>query len=159
MMRNKTKTNQYMSRQLLAGVLSMTVISATVVSGAAVAGNEFEATEGNDVVFVIKKPNENGTNRPLANALRYDFKTKNGKAKAGKDYTAAQGTVKFVYGNDSSTDATLSIKTLTDNVDEGDGERFRLVLTNPKVYTQAKGWHSILVVPQKIRLLGKILEQ
>ena len=159
MMSYKTKANNYMSRQLLAGVLSLTVISATVVSGASFAGNEFEAIEGNDVVFDIKKPNENGTNRPLANALRYDFKTKNGKAKAGRDYTAAQGTVKFVYGNDSSTNATLSIETLKDNVDEGDGERFRLVLTNTKVYTQAQGWHSILVVPQKIRLLGKILER
>ncbi len=157
-MKYKAKLNYRKSRRLLAGMLSLTVISATLASGVTFAGNQFEATEGDAVEFDIKKPNENGTNGPFANALRYQYTTKNGKAKAGKDYTATKGTVKFVYGTGSNTNATISVETLEDDHDEGDGERFRLVLTNPQVYTQAKGWHSIRVVPQKIRLLGKILE-
>ncbi|MBW3664415.1 MAG: hypothetical protein KY469_15045 [Actinobacteria bacterium] len=57
-----------------------------------------------------------------------DFATEDGSATAGEDYTAPEGTLQFVAGDDR--EETIEIAILGDDVDEGD-EQFTVVLSNP----------------------------
>lgn len=62
------------------------------------------------------------------NAVTVDYQTQDAGALAGSDYTAASGTLTIAEGSRS---AEVAITILSDEVDEGSEESFRLMLSNP----------------------------
>ena len=65
--------------------------------------------------------------RSVAASLSVSYRTANGTATAGSDYTAVNGTLTFAPGE---TRKTVNIPILDDNVEDS-GETFYLVLSNP----------------------------
>ncbi len=84
------------------------------------------ATEGGRLKFPVT------LGAPAATDISVAWKTESlaeHKAEAGKDYTAASGTLVFKAGE---TDKVIRVKTLQDNIDEP-SETFEVVLTDPNV--------------------------
>ncbi len=67
-------------------------------------------------------------NRAAGAQVSVDYATADGTAKAGEDYTAVSGTLRFAPGE---TERTVAVPILDDAIDEGK-EKFRLTLSNPK---------------------------
>ena len=67
-------------------------------------------------------------NRAAAHAVSVDYATADGTARAGADYTHAEGTLTFAPGE---TEKTVAVALLDDAIDEGK-EKFTLVLSNPR---------------------------
>ena len=65
--------------------------------------------------------------RAAPRAVTVDYATADGSAHAGQDYESAEGTLTIAAGE---TAGTVSV-TLVDDDHDDDGERFRLVLSNP----------------------------
>ena len=88
-----------------------------------------EAKEGDMAEFVV-------TLRPASEeTATVSFRTVDGTATAGLDYTSAMGTLRFGPGE---TSATIAVSTLTDELVEG-AERFTLELSEPVAATVADG--------------------
>ncbi len=67
-------------------------------------------------------------NRAAGTQVSVDYATADGTAKAGEDYTAVSGTLRFAPGE---TERTVAVPILDDAIDEGK-EKFRLRLSNPQ---------------------------
>jgi endoglucanase len=80
-----------------------------------------------DAVFTVK------LSAASATAVKVNYATVDGTAKAGSDYTAANGTLTF---NPGETVKTVAVKVLGDSVTEG-SETFSLKLTAPTAATLA----------------------
>ena len=88
-----------------------------------------EAKEGDMAEFLV-------TLRPASDeTATVSFRTVDGTATAGLDYTSAMGTLRFEPGE---TSATIAVSTLTDELVEG-AERFTLELSDPVAATVADG--------------------
>ena len=88
-----------------------------------------EAKEGDTVEFLVAL-------RPASDeTVTLSFRTMDGTAVAGFDYTATMGTLRFEPGE---TSATIAVLTLTDEIAEG-AERFALELSDPVGATVADG--------------------
>ena len=88
-----------------------------------------EAKEGEMTEFLV-------TLRPASDeAVTVAFRTMDGTAMAGLDYTATMGTLRFEPGE---TSATIAVATLTDEIVEG-AERFTMELSDPVGATVADG--------------------
>ena len=81
-----------------------------------------EATEGEDATldFVVRLDGNPGSD------VTVDYRTRDGTAEAGSDYTETSGTLRF---NSLETERTVSVP-ITDDDEEDDGETFTLVLSN-----------------------------
>ena len=122
-----------------------------------------EAGEGDAVVFKVKKPKQEWKENflPLVNSIRYSLRTEDGTAKAGEDYKAVNRKLTFPAGSNPSP-KKVKVHTILDNIDERDGETFRLILSDPKVYERyCKCYKSnaLVVLPAEIVLTGRILER
>ncbi len=73
--------------------------------------------------------------RAASGPVTVNYRTRNGTAKAGRDYTKASGTLTFAA---SETSRTVSVPVLDDARDEGE-ETFRLLLGKPKGAVIADG--------------------
>ena len=84
-----------------------------------------EATEANDATldFVVT------LNQPVAERVTVDFKTSDGTATAGTDYTVTSGTLAFEAGRYADREQTIAVPIIDDTV-EDDGETLTLTLTN-----------------------------
>ena len=91
-------------------------------SSAALSVADAEATEGVDETldFVVRLEPE------AAAAVTVDYRTEDGTATAGSDYTETRGTLTFAPGEDEKTVPVP----ITDDAMEDDGETFTLVLSN-----------------------------
>ena len=88
-----------------------------------------EAKEGDTAEFLVMlRPSSDET-------VAVSFRTVDGTAVAGIDYTATMGTLRFEPGE---TSATIAVSTLTDEMAEGP-ERFTLELSDPVGATVADG--------------------
>ena len=88
-----------------------------------------EAAEGDMAEFLV-------TLRPAGDqAVTVAFRTMDGTAVAGLDYTATLGTLRFEPGE---TSATIAVATLTDEIMEG-AERFTMELDDPAGATVTDG--------------------
>ena len=91
--------------------------------------SDAEAREGEMAEFLI-------TLRPASNqVVTVAFRTMDGTAVAGLDYTATMGTLRFEPGE---TTATIAVSTLTDELAEGI-ERFTMELSDPVGATVSDG--------------------
>ena len=81
-----------------------------------------EATEGEDATldFVVRLDGNPGSD------VTVDYRTRDGTAEAGSDYTETSGTLTFAPGENEKT---VSVP-ITDDDEEDDGETFTLVLSN-----------------------------
>ena len=81
-----------------------------------------EATEGEDATldFVVRLDGNSGSD------VTVDYRTRDGTAEAGSDYTETRGTLTFAPGEDEQT---VSVPITDDDV-EDDGETFTLLLSN-----------------------------
>ena len=106
-----------------AGRALANTVSATVRGPALLSVADVEATEGEDeqVVFSVS------LSRAATGTVSVDYRTVDGTAKAGEDYTSASGTLSFAAGQ---TSKTVEVPLLDDAVDD-DGETISLVLSNP----------------------------
>ncbi len=73
--------------------------------------------------------------RAASGPVTVNYRTRNGTAKAGRDYTKASGTLTFAAGE---TSKTVAVAVLDDARDEGE-ETFRLLLGKPKGAVIADG--------------------
>ena len=88
-----------------------------------------EVKEGDMAEFLV-------TLRPASDrTATVSFRTVDGTAAAGFDYTSTMGTLRF---EPSETSATIAVSTLTDEIAEG-AERFTLELSDPVGATVAHG--------------------
>ena len=88
-----------------------------------------EAREGDMAEFLVRlRPSSDET-------VAVSFRTVDGTAVAGIDYTSTMGTLRFEPGE---TSATIAVSTLTDEMAEGP-ERFTLELSDPVGATVADG--------------------
>lgn len=127
-------------------------IGTTLTAPAAWAADA-EADEGDKIKFALKKPN-------VGDAIRYSYQTEDISAKAGDDYEAISGKVVFPVGTNNIW-KVLTVDTISDDVDEGNGETFRLKLTSPQVYHKdCLCWKQAPsgYVPSQIVQTGKIRE-
>ena len=104
------------------GAESETETVATSRAGRSLSVADAEATEGEDETldFTVRLEPE------AAAAVTVDYRTKDGTATAGADYTETRGTLTFAPGEDEQTVAVP----ITDDAVEDDGETFTLVLSN-----------------------------
>ena len=147
----------------LCAALALPVLLAGGLFAAPASAADAEATEGRKVVFKIEKPNYSNGN--YAGTFRYSYKTEDDTATDGDDYKAVSGKVVFKPNNVSRK---IRVETYEDDVDEGDGETFRLTLTDPQI--RGRCYNSVLnnvtlcwksgddVLPEEIELTGEILE-
>ena len=139
-------------------------ISPVLMAGAGIleaSAADAEAREGKTIVFKVKKPgvSSHGQSNPFISSIRYSVRTENGTANAGDDYEAVNRKVVFPAGTGGSQ--KIRVRTILDNIREGDGETFRIILSDPKVYDRyCKCYQSknYVPLPAKIMLTGKILE-
>ena len=82
--------------------------------------------------------------RASASEVTVDYATADGSARAGDDYTATSGTLRFLPGE---TEKTVSVPVLDDSVDE-DPETMTLTLSNP---SGANAWLSDATATGTIR--------
>ena len=96
--------------------------SATVAgpAGLSVADAEADEAPGATMRFAVT------LDRAAAGAATVDWATADGTARAGDDYAAAEGTLKFAPGERSKT---VAVTVLDDSVDDA-GETFRVLLSN-----------------------------
>ncbi len=113
-----------------------------------------DADEGDKMTFTV-----NLGVAPNGYSIRYTFKTEDGTAEAGKDYTARTGKVVFASGESTKT---VDVWTSTDQIEEDD-EYFTLKLYNieAKGFSAAhSGWVSfrnqLYGVPNEQSLNGEI---
>ena len=102
----------------LSNDLSTTINGPTLISVADAA-----ATEGGTMAFTVS------LSRAPAAPISVDYRTGDGTAAAGEDYTAASGTVTFLPTQQTKT---VSVSLLDDGESEDD-ETFTLTLSNPSV--------------------------
>ena len=97
-------------------------LSASVAgpAGLSVADAEADEAPGATMRFAVT------LDRAAAAAAKVDWATADGTARAGDDYAAAAGTLKFAPGERSKT---VAVTLLDDSVDDA-GETFRLLLSN-----------------------------
>ena len=90
---------------------------------AALSVADAEATEGEDATldFLVRLDGNPGSD------VTVDYRTRDGTAEAGSDYTETSGTLTF---NSLETERTVSVP-ITDDAHEDDGETFTLTLSNP----------------------------
>ena len=86
--------------------------------------------EGKNALFKISM------SRAFDFAVRYAYRTEDGTARAGSDYTAKSGHVVFRAGERFTE---IRVKTLTDSVNEGT-EDFKFVLSEPETEWGHEGW-------------------
>ena len=79
--------------------------------------------------------------RAPTSSVSVSYRTANGTATAGSDYTAVAGTVTFATGE---TRKTVQVRIRDDNVEDS-GETFWLELSNPQGATIAPGYERALV--------------
>ncbi len=152
----------------LCGALVLPALIAGGLFAAPASAADAEATEGRKVVFKIEKPNfSNGNFRAT---FRYSYKTEDDDATAGDDYKAVS--YKAVSGKvvfkTSTVSRKIRVETYEDDVDEGDGETFRLTLTDPQIRGRCYNsvWNNVTlcwksaddILPEEIELTGEILE-
>ena len=140
--------------------ISLVLMAGTGILEASAA--DAEAGEGDTVVFTVKKPGVgfHGRSRPFISSIRYSLRTQDGTANAGDDYEAVNRKVVFPAGTGGSQ--KIRVRTILDNIREGDGETFRIILSDPKVYDRyCKCYQSknYVPLPAEIVLTGKILER
>ena len=129
-------------------------IGTTLTAPAAWAADA-EADEGDKVVFTFNKPSGFVGS---VNAVRYSYKTEDITAKAGDDYEARSRNLTFPSGT-GNIYKQLKVDTISDNIDEGNGETFRLKLTDPKWYNKSCScWQNMAAGPSQIVQTGKIRE-
>ena len=122
-----------------------------------------KAEEGKKVVFIFEKPKIKITENYYIThprKLLYTYKTVAVTATSGQDYkeySSHQDTVRFPEGNGT---ATVIVETYLDDIDEGDGETFKLVLYKPYYWDTFDDWweRSQGQIPEQIEQIGKILE-
>lgn len=168
-LQTRTRTQKYfppprkrLGPLALCGALVLSALAGGLFAAPASAADA-EATEGRKVVFKIEKPNfSNGNFRAT---FRYSYKTEDDDATAGDDYKAVSGKVVF---KTNTVSRKIRVETYEDDVDEGDGETFRLTLTDPQI--RGRCYNSVLhnvtlcwksaddVLPDEIELTGEILE-
>ncbi|MDE0697126.1 MAG: hypothetical protein OXH76_14980, partial [Boseongicola sp.] len=100
-----------------------------LVASEAVAADA-EATEGDAIVFWVKKPEMGGLNSVVGETLRFSYRTMDRTATAGDDYLAVNGMLAFPPGLRQEV-RSVKVDTLPDEVDEGSGEIFSLALGDP----------------------------
>ncbi len=118
---------------LCAAAAVPTMIGGALLPSEAAARSE-TVCEGQRLSFGIKRPGAD----IYRGTLTYKYRTANGTAVAGKDYVAAQGTVKFSAGIDG---ARVYVTTLMDDISEG-RESVKLVLYEPEA-PEYGGWINV----------------
>ena len=104
-------------RKLSNGIASM--VQGPV--GISVADASAREAEGNTVDFVVS------LSRFSTRTITVSYRTQDGTATAGQDYTSKSGTLTFTAGDISKT---VQVSVLDDNIDEGN-ETFTLLLSSP----------------------------
>lgn len=107
------------------------------------------AVEGESVTFTIDRPTTTTTlttgtdwsSRPI----RYEYTTVDDTAENGEDYEQKDG---YVIWGASAQNASVSVPTHVDDVDEGSGETFKLQLSKPHVQVIASKQDSEGIVVQ-----------
>ncbi|MDE0523685.1 MAG: hypothetical protein OXH79_17195 [Boseongicola sp.] len=130
-----------------------------LVASEAVAADA-EATEGDAIVFWVKKPEMGGLNSVVGETLRFSYRTMDRTATAGDDYLAVNGMLAFPPGLRQEV-RSVKVDTLPDDVDEGSGEIFSLVLGDPEFADKiCMCWKPApaYLVPSRIVLTGRIVE-
>ena len=139
---------------LLAGVC----LAAGVVFAPPAVAQDARALEGEKIKFRIERPKFvfHGVEIAYAGAIRYSWRTNDLSAVAGEDYHAAEG--KVTFAGDAGL-REVSIETIPDGVDEGEGESFELILFNPETKNRAdQGWKPTHLVVQRVTMRGLILD-
>ena len=92
---------------------------------AALSVADAEATEGEDATldFVVKLDGV-----PGESDVTVDYRTQDGEAEAGSDYTETRGTLRFARG-EGVYEKTVRVPIVDDDVEDG-GETFKLLLSN-----------------------------
>ena len=132
-------------------------------AASAASAADAEAQEGDVLVFTVEKPKiiHSGHTTSFVSSIRYSLKAEDGTAKAGEDYQAVT-TRKVTFPAGTGGSKKIRVRTILDNIDEGDGETFRIILSDPKVYDRyCKCYKSktFVPLPAEIVLTGKILER
>ena len=113
--------------QIFAGLLVL-IISSPLANATTITEGEGETVE-----YEVKLAGPVGSDYEL----EYDYTTEDGDAKAGNDYTAISGTLKFQQYQQTKK---LYIDILADSVDRECKEKFVLQLKNPRMrHTYAGG--------------------
>lgn len=145
--------------------LSILIAGAFFAFGAAASCVDEEEYEGNTMTFVLKKPTWRdaplfeGDGITFEKRVRYSYQVIDLTARYREDYEVAggrRGKVVFPEGQSATTEFKVVLH--EDDVDEGDGEKFKLVLTAPQreaardMYLYGNG------LPTEITCTGLILE-
>ncbi len=104
------------------GRMLATAVSATVRGPVRLSVADAEAREGEDAAVTFPVT----LSRAAAGPVTVDYRTRDGSATAGEDYTATRGSLTFRAGE---TQQTIAVPLLDDLIDD-DGETFTLTLTN-----------------------------
>ena len=132
-------------------------LAATVYAPVGIA-YDVKEYEGNTMAFEITKPTtSDGYNYP--EKVRYSYSVKDGSAKNGSDYNVPDGkTGKIVFPEGSATTAKINIKLFEDDLDEGNGETLKVVLTSPQ-YEVTNGMYLYgFYLPTHLSFDGLILD-
>jgi len=78
---------------------------------------------------------------PACTTIKVSYNTQNGSAKAGSDYVAKSGTLKFAPG---VVEATVTVSIIDDNSSELN-ESFWVKLTSPVNSSIADGWGKVTI--------------
>jgi len=151
---NKRARSKFIA--LVAGAITAGVL----VTWEVALSNGTSGREGNIVVFQINKPNFPNSNESFEQTVRYEYTTRNVSAELNKDFYVVGGNNGYIsFPAGQNTKATLSVALVADEIDEGDGEKYQLVLTEPRYNPAANMWLYGFYLPKELVFDGLILER
>ncbi len=109
--------------------------------------------EGDPAVFTIQVPEK------LPYAVRWQYRTEDGSATVGIDYTAVRGTLQFEVGERRKS---ITVATIADETAEVIPEFFQLELTDLEILEDGENWSLpgyIPGLPEYAATMGLIREQ
>lgn len=136
-------------------VLAIAVLAGGGLSGMVLA----EDSGGSPISLMVEPMSRAEEGRPIQFTLtldaapslpiRYHYQTQDGTAVSGEDYAPTKGKVVFQAGERTKT---ITVQTLTDDINEWPFEKFELKLSKPRVKTDSKGWRkpALLFLPRRL---------
>lgn len=149
---------QVVCRLFLSMVAGSFFVSAGLASDSD-ADADGEEYEGKTMTLELEKPTWSD-GATYDERVRYSYSVNDITARYGEDHYVQGGrrTGKIVFPQGQNSTVEFKVTLVSDSIDEGDGEKFRLVLSNPQYEVVPNTYLYGFNLPAEIKYTGLILE-